>query len=643
MGKRNQGLVYTNELCEGCNRCISVCPALSANHAVEENGKNRVEVNQEACVACGACFDICRHEARSYRDDTEEFFEALKRGEPVSLLLAPAFIANYPSRYRQILGYLKSLGVRRIISVSFGADITTWGYLNYLTTHPMKGAVSQPCPAIVDYIERYVPELVSKLVPVHSPMMCAAIYAKKYMGITDKLAFLSPCIAKKSEISRAGNQDYIQYNVTFRHLLQQLSGVNLNGYDGKDEVEYGLGSVYPQPGGLKENVEHFLGKEVLVRQIEGEKHAYQFLQHYARRVEQKKKLPFLVDVLNCANGCIYGTATDPQNENNDDILFEIHNRRIAAKAKSKKSPWMEEADYQKRLQNFNAQFKGLKLEDFLCTYRKDASLNLKKVPEAEIQRIFTGEMGKDTREKQNIDCGACGYDQCLQMAEAIARGLNRKSNCIHCLKEQLEKEQDKLREVSEQIQEEQKRKEKLYENIMEEFMAIRTHMAELSSGNQSTASDTAEMAMVVSDMREFSETLEKSMEEVSQAVEGYMEVNESIIGISNQTGMLALNAGIEAARAGDAGKGFAVIANRVRGLSEETKQTVVSGQAHSDIIIPSIEKMKQESERFVEDIKTINERTAALAAGSQEIAAQSDMVLQNVGEIVKQMEEIIHS
>lgn len=36
--------------------------------------------------------------------------------------------------------------------------------------------------------------------PIHSPLLCTAIYAKKYMNITDKLAFISPCIAKKAEI-----------------------------------------------------------------------------------------------------------------------------------------------------------------------------------------------------------------------------------------------------------------------------------------------------------------------------------------------------------------------------------------------------------------------------------------------------------
>lgn len=45
-----------------------------------------------------------------------------------------------------------------------------------------------------------------------------------------------------------------------------------NDYEGcepyTDELEYGLGSLYPMPGGLRENVEHFLGKEQVVRQVE---------------------------------------------------------------------------------------------------------------------------------------------------------------------------------------------------------------------------------------------------------------------------------------------------------------------------------------------------------------------------------------
>ena len=148
-----EGLVFTNDKCVGCNKCISVCSCMGATVAHStEDGNNVILVDGDKCIACGACFDVCAHGAREYLDDTEEFFAALKRGEKISILLAPAFLANYPKEYESVLGGLKKLGVNRIISVSFGADITTWGYLNYVQKNNFVGGISQPCPAVVAYI-----------------------------------------------------------------------------------------------------------------------------------------------------------------------------------------------------------------------------------------------------------------------------------------------------------------------------------------------------------------------------------------------------------------------------------------------------------------------------------------------------------
>ena len=84
------------------------------------------------------------------------------------------------------------------ISVSFGADITTWAYINYIQKHNYLGGISQPCLAVVGYIERYLPELLPKLFPVQSPMMCSAIYARKELGVTERIQSLA---ASTEEIS----------------------------------------------------------------------------------------------------------------------------------------------------------------------------------------------------------------------------------------------------------------------------------------------------------------------------------------------------------------------------------------------------------------------------------------------------------
>ncbi|MBQ7954819.1 MAG: 4Fe-4S binding protein [Lachnospiraceae bacterium] len=638
MGELNRGLVYTDDKCTGCNRCISACPVLRANKAVTENGKNRVLVDGDACVHCGACMDVCQHEARNFLDDTDRFLEDLKRGEKISLLLAPAFIANYPREYGQILGYLKHIGANHIISISFGADITTWGYLNYLTTHNLQGGISQPCPAIVDYIEQYVPDLIPKLVPIHSPMMCGAIYVNKYMKVKDKLAFISPCIAKKSEITRPQNKNYITYNVTFTHLIDRLKGIDLSKYNASDEIEYGLGSVYPQPGGLKENVEYFMGKDVMIRQIEGEKHAYHFLHAYADRVKKGKPLPFMVDALNCGSGCLYGTATDPANEGNDDILFEIHAQRTR-KQTGKKNPWDNATTYAERLKRLNEQFKDLNINDFVCEYT-NRDKRMAALSESQINQVFQS-MNKLTKEQRTINCGACGYDTCREMATAIASGLNNKENCVHYIKEELEIEKREITEMTEQLKEKHRQREQSYQEILVGFEKIKAVITELAQGNQGTAQDASMMAQMMNEMAEFSDMLRKSIEDVTESVHGYDEINDSIIKISNQTNMLALNAGIEAARTGEAGKGFAVIAGRVRELAEETKGAVENGKQQSGMIIPAMETLNKETERFLENISNVTDKITGFAAISEEIAAQAAEIEDLVVQVTEQMAMVV--
>ena len=73
--------------------------------------------------------------------------------------------------------------------------------------------------------------------------MCAAVYARKELGITDRFAFLSPCIAKKIEIEDPVNKGLVQYNVTFNHLMKIVREKQIYGDPVSEEVEYGLGYI----------------------------------------------------------------------------------------------------------------------------------------------------------------------------------------------------------------------------------------------------------------------------------------------------------------------------------------------------------------------------------------------------------------
>lgn len=647
MNQFGNGLVYTNENCVGCNKCINACSCMGAcvSDLPDENGVSKIEVDGDRCIACGACFDVCMHNAREFRDDTERFFEDLKRGEPISVLIAPAFKANYPEQYESVLGGLKELGVNRFISVSFGADITTWGYINYIQKYRFEGGISQPCPAVVGYIERYLPELLPKLFPVQSPMMCAAIYAKKEMGVKEKLAFISPCIAKKMEIDDPNNQGYVSYNVTFDHLMKYVKNHNISGKPYTDELEYGLGSIYPAPGGLKENVYWLLGESVFIRQIEGEKRMYHFLRENKDRIKGNKT-PFLfIDALNCENGCICGTATDENLSKTDDALYHLLQIREDVKKDGKKGAWAKKLSPEQRLKALNKQFAKLDLNDYLRVYTdRSGTCQIRKPNQAELNKIFE-KMHKHTEDSRQINCSCCGYDTCTEMATAIYNGFNHRENCVHYLKDLV----DHARSNAEKMVLKERgrlssQRDALHATINTvdgHFEALQGAISEMAEGNNSNAEESTGISCEMDNVRSFCMQLNDSMHHIMDTLEELEDGNARVVSIAAQTNLLALNASIEAARAGEAGKGFAVVAGEINSLATDSRETVEGTARNNEAIRKAILRIVQESKDLLNNINTVNERTQNLAASTQEIAASASVIMNTVDQVKQELDDLV--
>ncbi len=423
-----KGVVFTNQNCIGCNRCVSVCPVPTANRAIRKNGKGIVLVIPENCIHCGNCINICQHNAREYIDDTEDFFRDLKNGESISVAVSSDFFTNYGDKAGKVLGYLKALGVKEFFNTSLGADIASWAYSNYINSNPDKAMYSTQCTAIVNYIERCRPELLPKLMPIHSPLMCLAIYVKKYLKLNDRIAFISPCIAKKDEIESFGSDKLVHYNVTFKHLVQKLKLANIDRYPAINiSNSSSIGNIFQTRDGFRENISNYLQYRGNILQLTNIKK----LQEDDSSLSNifNSDIPLIVDAMQCDQGCLMGTGTEKKIEAIRNSM-QVHNK-IIKKIEDTDMPIPEKPDFtpqQIRLERLNKKFFNMDIKDFYRTYTDRYQQSL-EIPEDIYDEIFNV-MHKHSEASRNINCQSCGYSTCKKMPFAIASGFNSIDNCI---------------------------------------------------------------------------------------------------------------------------------------------------------------------------------------------------------------------
>ncbi len=611
-------ITLEHDRCITCHRCITVCPVGLTNMVTTNSKGNEViEIRSEYCVDCGSCVDVCDKYARIYSDDTEAFMNDLKNNKSFSLIFAPALKTNF-SDYKRLLGYFKNFKVNKIFDTSFGAEITTWAYLKFINQTGQKGWISQPCPVVVNMIECYFPDLIPKLIPIHSPMMCTALYMRKYLNIQDDLVFISPCIAKKQEISR---DTTIKYNVTIEHLLEYFERHNIN-YSTSSEANIdspvpGLGSFFPRPGGLRENVEYHTKNQAWVRQIEGTHDIYKYFTAFQTRLKSNKQLPLLIDALNCGRGCNFGTGTTKR-QSVDDIDYAVHKMYTDVRA--------QEKGFKKKYTLFEKFDKELDLNDFKTSYQR-ANINVQKPSPSAIEVAF--QKMKKSEDERQLNCQSCGYNTCHDMAEAIARGLNSEDNCLYYTRKLIQLENERLQEYN-------RLREERNLVIQEGVIGINESLISLKEGSQLQIQELAEIITRVEMISGRSEILQNLITQIRNAMTRYLSLTHDIVNVADQTNLLSLNASVEAARAGELGKGFAVVAAEVRSLAQKASISAKSSTDINDSVQPILEEMLKISSIFVEMVSELNHSIQAITNHVNDGVVKTENISNLASDIVKE-------
>lgn len=395
---------FKDAKCRHCYKCVRHCMVKAISIENEQ-----AHILQDHCIHCGHCLEVCPQNAKTFASDLERVKGYLEAGFRTVISIAPSYLGvlefDSPG---QVVDALLKLGFAEVRETAEGAALVTNEYRKLIREKKMPNIVTTCCPSVNDLIEKYYPDCAKYMAPVVSPMIAHGRYIKKIYGNDTKVVFLGPCIAKKQEA--VGDERVfgaIDAILTFEELAVWLEkeGINVNNCEerpfGNPSPE--VNRLYPVSGGVIMSViadeeDDFYQKV----HVDGLDNCMEMLESLSKG----ELNGCFVEANVCDGGCIKGPASARWNTS-----------YVKAKVKIEKDASHKSAG---RLADMSG-------EELYRSF-EDRSLNDKIPTEEEIQKILKG-TGKYSK-KDELNCGACGYQTCREKAIAVFNGRAENSMCM---------------------------------------------------------------------------------------------------------------------------------------------------------------------------------------------------------------------
>ena len=406
------GPVYSElARCQDCYKCLRACPVkairVSAAHAV---------VQPERCVACGACVAACPSGAKRVRDDVPQVKALLAGPRPVVASLAPSFASEFEDlEPRRLIAALKALGFMGVSETALGAQQVSASLARSLDRETGRTWISTACPAAVDFVRTYLPGRIDQLTPLDSPLLAHVRLLRERLDPDLAVVFIGPCIAKKQEAGGA-----LEAALTFEDLRAWLTGAGID----PDRLEPGPGdrfllgaaaegSLYPVEGGM--------AQATALSMTTGNTR-FVTLSGLANIGRGLADLPapgagnLFLELLACEGGCVCG----PKASRRSPVRARM---RILDSARPGGAyPRPAEITLDRR-------FEGrVPPEPWISAERMAGAL---------------AGLGKRGPEDE-LNCGACGYDTCRDLAGAILGDRAESRMCVSNLRNLAEKKANAL-------------------------------------------------------------------------------------------------------------------------------------------------------------------------------------------------------